>query len=276
MSQVPISVYLITKNEANRIGCAIRSVIDWADEVVLVDSGSEDATVEIARSLGARVLHRDWDGYGPQKHFAENACRNDWVLNLDADEEVTPALASEIQQAVDAAGPDQAAFLMKITDVLPGETEPSTFAYSYHVLRLYHRARGSMSTHAYQDRVEIHSGNTSSLKARILHRSFVSWETTVSKLNFYSTQVGRSRAASGKTPSTARIWFEFPATFLKIWIVRRMIFRGTMGLSISLTIAYLNLLRLLKTREAAGISADDHPASDQTDASKGSGGRQAA
>lgn len=255
VSHVPISVYLIAKNEASRIGRAIRSVIHWADEVIVVDSGSEDATVEIAEQLGARVLQRDWDGYGPQKRFAENACRNDWVLNLDADEEVTAALAVEMQQAVDRADSEQAAFLMKITDVLPGETEPSLFAYSYHVLRLYHRARGSMSNHAYQDRVEIRDGRTSSLKGRILHRSFVSWESTVSKLNFYSSQVGQARAASGKTPSTARIWFEFPATFLKIWIVRRMIFRGTMGLSMSLTIAYLNLLRLLKTREAANSPA---------------------
>lgn len=250
MPQVPVSVYLITKNEESRIGRAVQSVVEWADEVIVVDSGSDDRTVQIASQCGARVLHRDWDGYGPQKRFAEQQCRNDWVLNLDADEEVTAALATEIQTAVNNAGAEQAAFQMKITDMLPGEERPSVFAYSYHVLRLYHRQFGHMSDHPYQDRVEIHRGKTSSLRGQILHRSFVSWEATVRKFNFYTSQVGSARAAVGKTPSTLRIWLEFPATFIKIWIIRRMMFRGTMGLSMSLTIAYLNLLRLLKTREA--------------------------
>lgn len=250
VSHAPVSVYLITKNEETRIARAIRSVVDWADEVIVVDSGSEDRTVEIAKNCGARVLHRNWEGYGPQKRFAENLCRNKWVLNLDADEEVPSSLAAEIQKAVASAGTNQAAFMIRITDLLPGESNPSWFAYSYRVLRLYHRDHGNMSTHAYQDRVEIHTGRISSLRGRILHRSFVSWEETVRKFNFYSTQVGESRAAGGKSPSTLRIWFEFPATFVKNWIIRRMILRGTMGFSMSLTIAYLNLLRLLKTREA--------------------------
>lgn len=256
VNKIPISVYIITQNEEHRIACAIGSVVSWADEVIVVDSGSTDKTVEVALAAGAKVLHRDWTGYGPQKRFAENQCANNWVLNLDADEEVTPALASEMQQAVDSAPERQAAFLVRITDVLPEEETPAWFAYSYKVLRLYNREFGQMSTHEYQDRVELKSGLTSGLQGRILHRSFVSWEETIRKFNFYTTQVASARVSASKLPSTLRLWLEFPASFLKVWLLRRMIFRGTMGMAMSVSVAYLNLLRLLKTREAASASAE--------------------
>ena len=89
----PISVFIIAHNEEDRIGRAIRSVESFADEVIVVDSGSTDDTVRIAESFGARVIANAWPGYGPQKRFAEEQCRNDWLFNLDADEAATPALA---------------------------------------------------------------------------------------------------------------------------------------------------------------------------------------
>lgn len=272
MTSVPVSVYLIAKNEEARIGRAIQSVAGWADEVLVVDSGSSDSTVSVAKAAGARVMHRDWDGYGPQKQFAEQQCRNDWVLNIDADEEVTPTLATEIQDAVARATSEQAAYLVRITDLLPGESDPSWFAYSYNVLRLYHRDRAQMSPHAYQDRIEVRQGRTSALAGRILHRSFISWEATVSKINFYSSQVAEERATRGrKAPSWTRIWFEFPSTFLKVWIGRRYLFRGTMGLAMALTVAYLNILRLLKTRELMSSSTLQNSDRGMTDSGRESG-----
>lgn len=243
-------------------------MVSWADEVIVVDSGSTDSTVSVAEAAGARVLYREWDGYGPQKKFAELQCVNQWVLNLDCDEEVTPQLAGEMQQAVDAASTSQAAFMTRITDLLPGESSPSRFAYSYRVLRLYNRQHGSMSGHSYQDRVELSGGQTSSLSGRIYHRSFVSWQDTVAKFNFYTSQVAASRVDSNNLPSTLRIWAEFPATFFKTWILRRMILRGTMGLAMSLTISYLNLLRLLKTREASNRSQSNHLANQKKTTSR--------
>lgn len=260
---VPVSVYIIAKNEESRIASAVRSVISWADEVIVVDSGSEDRTVEIARSQGARVLQRDWEGYGPQKRFAEEQCRNDWVLNIDADEEVTSKLADEIAATLATAAANQAAFHVRVTDMLPGEESPRWFSYSYNVLRLYNKSLAKMSLHQYQDRIDVHKGEVSSLNGRILHRSFISWEATVQKMNFYSSQVAEQRAERGSRHSTLRLWFEFPATFLKIWLLRRYIFRGTMGLGVSLSVAYLNVLRLLKTDEALRSSAKpQHSAAD--------------
>ncbi|MEP2437055.1 MAG: glycosyltransferase, partial [Roseibium sp.] len=79
---LPISVFIIAKDEADRIGRTITSVRDWVDEVIVIDSGSSDGTVAVAEQLGARVLENAWPGYGPQKRFGEDQCRNDWLLNL--------------------------------------------------------------------------------------------------------------------------------------------------------------------------------------------------
>ena len=87
--KLPLSVFIIAVNEADRIALTINSVRDWADEVIVIDSGSTDDTVAVAESHGARVVFNEWNGYGPQKVFGETLCRNDWLLNLDADEEVT-------------------------------------------------------------------------------------------------------------------------------------------------------------------------------------------
>ena len=98
-----LSVIIITKNEAANIAKCLKSV-DFADEFIVVDSGSTDGTVELARALGARVeVTSDWPGFGPQKNRAVDLATGDWVLSIDADELVTPELAREIQETLGAA-----------------------------------------------------------------------------------------------------------------------------------------------------------------------------
>ena len=99
MTREPLTVTIITLNEEQRILYAIQSV-KWADEVIVVDSGSIDRTVEIAKSLGARVVHNPWTGYGQQKNFAQSLATHPWVLNIDADEVVPHPLAEDIQEAL--------------------------------------------------------------------------------------------------------------------------------------------------------------------------------
>lgn len=95
--RLPLSVFIIAQDEADRIVPTIESVIEWVDEVIVIDSGSKDGTVDKAAAAGARVIYNPWPGYGAQKRFGEDHCRNSWVLNIDADERVTPELAKEIQ-----------------------------------------------------------------------------------------------------------------------------------------------------------------------------------
>ena len=260
MTSCPISVYIVAKNEADRIGRAIRSVVDWVDEVIVIDSGSGDETVHIASRTGARVLYHPWPGYGPQKRYAEDQCRNRWLLNLDADEEIRPELATEIQLKFRQL-PDCAAYRMRVTDMLPGEKRPKWFAYSYRIMRLYNRQYGRCSDHAYKDRVEINHGEVEDLRSRIWHHSFRSWESTVAKLNFYTSQVATDRIHRSMSLLPVRLFTEFPLHFLKCYVGRRFLLRGAMGLAMSLTVAYLNLLRLLKTAE---LQSESEAASDGT------------
>src|SRR6187401_400446 len=92
---VPVSVTVITLNEATNIEACLASVA-WADEVLVIDCGSQDGTADLARAKGARVLQRDWPGYSAQKNYAAREAKHDWILSVDADERVTPALAQEV------------------------------------------------------------------------------------------------------------------------------------------------------------------------------------
>src|SRR5256885_10385490 len=115
--RLPISAFIIAKNEADRIGRAILSVRDWVDEVIVIDSGSADDTVKVAESLGARTTFNAWRGFGPQKVFGESLCRNRWLLNLDADEELTQAGAEEIRALFARGEPDDKVFAIRFDEL---------------------------------------------------------------------------------------------------------------------------------------------------------------
>ena len=100
-NKLPISCFIIAQDEADRITNTIESVIDIVDEVVVIDSGSTDGTQDLARQLGCKVFFNKWKGYGPQKRFGEDCAKNEWLLNLDADEYLSDQIKSEILQTFD-------------------------------------------------------------------------------------------------------------------------------------------------------------------------------
>ncbi|MGL4973958.1 MAG: glycosyltransferase family 2 protein, partial [Bosea sp. (in: a-proteobacteria)] len=136
---LPLSIFIITRNEADRIGGTIAAVASLSDDIVVVDSGSDDATVAVAEAAGARVLHNAWNGYGQQKRFAEDQCKHDWRLNLDADEVVPSDLAAEISALMSGSGPQAGAYAIRIAEIFPGEAKPHRFAYALAPVRLYRR-----------------------------------------------------------------------------------------------------------------------------------------
>jgi len=134
----PISVFIIAKNEADRITPIINSVKDLAQEIIVIDSNSSDDTVKICQDLGAKVINNDWQGYGQQKIFGENQCQNNWILNIDADEEVSAELAQEIKNIFSQKISDEVAgFRIKIVNKFRFEDKPKKLAYFYNQLRLY-------------------------------------------------------------------------------------------------------------------------------------------
>ena len=123
----PLSIFIIARDEADRIARTIEAVRALSDDIVLVDSGSTDGTQTIAERLGARVVFNPWPGYGPQKRFAEELCRHDWLLNLDADEVVPPELAAEIAALFAGAGPGADAYKLRIAEIFPRRAGAASF-----------------------------------------------------------------------------------------------------------------------------------------------------
>jgi glycosyltransferase involved in cell wall biosynthesis len=258
---LPVSVFVIARNEADRIGDTLRAIGTLTDDLVVVDSGSTDGTVELARSLGARVVHREWGGYGPQKRFAEEQCRHDWLLNLDADEVVPPALAAEIRALFERpGGPGADAYEVGIAEIFPGEGEPHPLAYTLWPVRLYRRSRGRYSASPVHDRVDLAPGvTTARLRGKVHHFSVRSLGDQIEKLNRYSDQQADDLAARGVTIPTWRVFVEFPAAFVKAYIGRRHLVRGTYGFLTAVNYAISRHLRLAKHYERRRLRARKNP-----------------
>lgn len=240
---VPVTCTIIAMNEADRIGRAIRSVAGLVAEVLVVDSGSTDGTQDIARSHGARVVFNPWSGFGPQKRFAEDAAKHDWILNLDADEWLGDDLRAELQALLAGADLPARCFRMKMTMVYPGREKPCPLADYHNYVRLYDRRATRFADSLVHDEVAA-TTDARQLQAPALHQSFRSLSHVVRKeLDYYALQKRELR----KRPLALalRLPFEFPLQFLKFYLLRHHILGGAYGLALSLVIAFMRWLRLL-------------------------------
>jgi glycosyltransferase involved in cell wall biosynthesis len=242
----PLSIFIIARDEADRIGRTIKAVRGLSDDIVLVDSGSTDATTAIAESLGARVIVNPWPGYGPQKRFAEEQCRHDWMLNLDADEVVPPDLVREIAALFDSE-PAADAYKLRIAEIFPGEPAPHRFAYALAPVRLYRRSKGRYSPSPVHDRVDLApDARIGRLRGTVHHYSVRSLGDQMDKLNAYSDAQADDLDRRGATLSVFRLVVEFPANFIKAYIGRRHILRGVYGLMTAMNYAFYRYLRVAK------------------------------
>ncbi len=255
-TRLPVSAFIITKNEEDRILLAINSVKDWVDEVIVVDSGSKDRTVTLAEEAGAKVIFNEWDGYGKQKRFAENQCRNTWLLNIDADEAITPKLAEEIK-ALFAPEPSKDIYKIHIVDVFPHEKTARRWAYGYWQYRLYNKEKGRFSASPVHDTVRPYEGaRIAKLKGKVDHRSQRSIQFTVEKFNRYSDMQVQDMIVRGRHISPLRLLTEFPVAFVKSYFIRRSFIYGWWGLIIAYNYAFARFIRVAKYYESK-ITKDD-------------------
>ena len=246
---LPVSVFLITRDEADRLPRTLAAV-DWADQIVVVDSGSQDSTPAIARAAGAEVHHRDWTGYGPQKAHAESLCRNDWLLNVDADEVVTPALAREIAALFADGPPEPAAYRVAILNVYPGDSRPRPLADDYRVVRLYHRSVGRYRDHPLFDRVVLAEGvRARPIRGALWHHPLTSWAHFVEKENRYTSFQAEAARGRPRWRLLLRLPVEMPVAFLKFYLLRRHVTGGWKGFAFALTAAFARALRIVKLLE---------------------------
>jgi glycosyltransferase involved in cell wall biosynthesis len=249
---LPISVFIITKNEEDRIEQVINAAKEIADEILVIDSGSSDDTCKIAAKAGAKILFNQWQGYGQQKIFGESKCRNKWILNIDADEEISPELSEEIRKTFsEKVARDVAGFRIKIVNKFRFETRPKKWAYFYNQFRLYNKDLAGFKDSSVHDSVKVRNEKHKILQLEniIYHQSFRSYSHWIEKINSYSQMQAQDSFMKGKNPSLPKILLTPCFSFLKAYFVRRYFIYGFEGLLYSLLFAFSRFAKIIKTRE---------------------------
>ena len=247
---LPLSIFIITKNEGKRLQKTLHAIRGLADEIIIIDSGSTDNTCEIAKQYGARIIiNTPFPGYGQQKRFAEDHCRNDWLLNIDADERMTSELYNEIIRLFSKPRHLKNFYSIKIVDILPHETKPSIFAYSKYPIRLYKRTAGRFSASSIHDSVISHE-KIGKIKAPLLHHSILTLSQVINKFSSYTHLQSQDYVLQKRKIHQLRLLFEFPFAFFKAYILRKYIFRGINGYLFSIIYASYRLIRLIKIKDA--------------------------
>lgn len=230
MPRLPISCFIIARNEEDRIARTIRSVKPWVGEVVVVDSASTDDTVAVAKAEGARVIVQPWLGFGGQKRFAEEQCRYDWVLNLDADEVATVKLRKSIEALFRSRLPEFVAYGMPVHVVYPGWQKPRIWARDNWYVRLYNRKVVRFRNSHVHDTVVTGEHQVGRIQAPIHHYSIRSFDHMKAKLNERMSLAAKHRSVGNRPMMFGRLLTEFPMNFYKYYIVRRHFTGGTTGL----------------------------------------------
>ena len=241
-----VTATIITLNEAEHIGAALDSV-SWADEIVVVDSGSSDGTLDIARARGTRVSARAWTGYVDQKNHAASLASHDWIFSIDADERVTPELAAEIQALLRTEPPRRGYRVPRVTFHL-GRWIRTTDFYPDYQARLYDRRAGRWRGDLVHESVQV-DGGVGYLRGELQHHSFRDLSDHVARVNHYSTLAARQLHAAGRRASVVDLLVHPAAAFLRNYILRRGVLDGSPGLQISVVNAYSVFLKFAKLRE---------------------------
>ena len=224
--RTPLSAVLITLNAASQLAPCLRS-LDFCDEIVVVDSGSDDGTVALAESFGARVVESEWRGFGPQKQFAVSQARNDWVLCLDADERVSASLAASIASAL--AAPSCGAYRFPRCNRFMGRYLRHGEGYPDWSLRLFRRDSAKWSDDAVHEKV-IAATDVGTLDGDLLHDSAESLESYLAKQNRYTTLAAREACAAGKRATAVKMLLSPLLRFIKFYVLRRGFLDGLPGL----------------------------------------------
>lgn len=247
-----LSVIVITKNEAECIGQCLASVA-FADEIIVLDSGSSDGTPDICRGLGARVESVDWPGFGPQKQRALDLATGDWVLSLDADEMVSDELRLEIQQAI-LENRHPVYLLPRLSSYLGRPMRHSGWWPDY-VARLFRREAARFSPDLVHERL-LFEGPAARLRAPLLHDTYTSVEEIIDKFNRYSTAGAEMALAKGRRSSLKLAVLKGMVAFVRTYVLRRGFLDGREGFMLAVSNAEATYYRQVKLMHLAGRRGD--------------------
>lgn len=243
-----LSVVIITKNEVGRLPACLDSIA-FADEIIIVDSGSEDGTVALAKSRGCKVIHQDWLGFGPQKQFAVSEAGNDWVLCLDADERVSIDLRNSIELTLDSSHFN--AYEMPRCNRFMGRWLKFGEGYPDYSLRLFHRRYAKWSDDTIHEKV-MTSCEIGKLKGDLLHESHETLGQYLDKQNRYTSLQAKQLYESGKRSSLFKIILNPIFRFIKMYFFRLGFLDGIQGTIHILIGCFNTFMKYAKLREIGG------------------------
>jgi len=224
-----LSVILITKNEAANIRACLESVA-WADEIIVVDSGSTDDATPIAREMGAKVYEHDWPGFGLQKNRALGYATSDWVFSIDADERVTPELRAELEQVMrdDKA---EGYYCPRLSQFCGTFIHHSGW-YPDYVLRLFKRDAGRFSDSLVHESVQL-NGASAKLKSPLLHYSYLTMNDVERKVEHYSSAAAQQMFQAGRRSNLAGAALSAGWEFVRTYFIRLGVLDGVAGWQIA-------------------------------------------
>jgi glycosyltransferase involved in cell wall biosynthesis len=243
---LPLSLVIITRDAAHELADCLASAA-FAAETIVVDSGSSDDTAAIAARCGARVIEHAWEGFGPQKNFAVGEATHDWVLCLDADERVTPELATSINALFAAGAPGAAAYAIGRRNRFLGRWLAHGEGYPDWNIRLFDRRRARWSGDLVHEKV-IADGPASRLRGDLLHASAESIDAYVAKQNRYTTVQATLMHARGERAGIAQLALSPAARFLRFYVLRLGFLDGAAGFAHIAIGAFASFLKYAKLR----------------------------
>jgi glycosyltransferase involved in cell wall biosynthesis len=241
-----LSVVIITKNESSHIAHCLHSV-SWADEIIVVDSGSTDDTVCICKQYTDLVFETDdWPGFGIQKQRALDKAQGEWVLSIDADECVTPELQQEIQQAMQQT--QYTGYEIPRLSSYCGRNIRHGGWWPDYVLRLFRRQNGKFTTDLVHESITV-QGNIRQLKNPLLHESYINVEEVLDKVNSYSTLGAKKLYNTGKKATLSKALINSMWMFFRTYVLKAAFLDGRQGLMMSISNAEATYYKYIKLIE---------------------------
>jgi glycosyltransferase involved in cell wall biosynthesis len=242
---VKISATIITLNEERNVARAIESLRS-VDEIVVVDSGSNDRTVEIAEKLGARVVESQWPGYANQKNLAADQASYDWILSIDADESVSEALEAEIWR-LKKSGPQFDAYTMPRMAQYLGRWIRHGGWYPDRKIRLYDRRKATWEGAFVHETLKVH-GRIGHLDGNLLHFTCDSLSQHLRTMDGYTTLAAEQLVSTGVKPTWSQMILIPPWTFVQTYFLKLGFLDGLEGLAIAYMAAFYNFLKYAKAK----------------------------
>ena len=242
---IPVSVYIITLNEAANIGACLDRLVEF-DEVILVDSGSTDGTVELASQYpNVKASFNEWPGFSAQKAHALDLCKNEWVLNVDADEIITDEYLEEVRKVVAENKVDA---LESARTLYRWGTIPKNFDKEDRLIRLFRKSAGKYLPRRVHESITI-EGEIARTDALIEHYENLTFTQRVNKANKYSEARAEDKFEKGARASVFTLVFIFPATFVQIYFFKGHFLDGVDGLLTSMNAAFYAFMKYAKLWE---------------------------